>query len=464
MLTTELTYLLLLIASTVVLNVAISFWFWLRYRTQLYSCLLRVWIAQFSSLMVHGALQGHEAVNAVLQGFACMIGSWGVSELLHRFIDAKFDIKPYFLALFPAALLTGVFHWLGAPFWLFTSPPVLVYCVPIAYSLYKVFRSPKFKTFTPAKNGFVGVSVFLTIHLADYPFLADKPEATLFGFVSSILIVFCIAIFGPMVVVEIASAETSQLKREQELLKKDLEVTLAVQAFLLPKKPDIRTPSINLVSHFKPAVQAGGDWWWHDETPDGRVHIIVGDVTGHGPDSAMVTALVASSYQTLMNLRPQATAAEILQALNSSMLSACEERYFMTMTVIDFDPKTSRYLWAAAAAPPFFHLGKDGKTKTISCEGNPLGSSEFMFKEGAGDLAAGERLMLFTDGITDFETDDGRKFGMRSWAQLIEETRGLPLKESRDRIVERIASLSVKSDWPDDMTFVVVEPGTPSSH
>jgi len=52
--------------------------------------------------------------------------------------------------------------------------------------------------------------------------------------------------------------------------------------------------------HFKPPTQCGGDWWSFSELPDDRVMIIIGDVTGHGVGSAMITAAAKGAASTLI--------------------------------------------------------------------------------------------------------------------------------------------------------------------
>ncbi|MEJ7598947.1 MAG: two-component regulator propeller domain-containing protein [Kofleriaceae bacterium] len=84
------------------------------------------------------------------------------------------------------------------------------------------------------------------------------------------------------------------------VVERDLELTGAVQNGFLPDNNEISTTRFRLCSAYRPAESCGGDWWWHERLSGGRHLIMVGDVTGHGPGPAMVTAAVATAFQVMI--------------------------------------------------------------------------------------------------------------------------------------------------------------------
>ena len=141
--------------------------------------------------------------------------------------------------------------------------------------------------------------------------------------------------------------------------ERDLALTGAVQTGFLPEHNEITTQHMQLVGVYRPADACGGDWWWHESMPDGRHLIMVGDVTGHGPGPAMVTAAVATAFRVLLELGIT-TMDQALALLNREVLRVGKGQYHMTMAALELDDATGRWILHSAGAPPILSLNTEG--------------------------------------------------------------------------------------------------------
>jgi PAS domain S-box-containing protein len=248
--------------------------------------------------------------------------------------------------------------------------------------------------------------------------------------------------------------DVTEVSRYQGLLEqtnveltRDLELTAAVQALVLPKTRGVSLPHLSLSSYFRPSTQCGGDWWWHERRADDSVLIFVGDVSGHGPHAAMVTMAVASTFQTINELD---TAVDVLRVL--AAMDRCLRRlgdYQMTMLAAEVGPGGAR--WWSAAAPPVFVMRADGQMDTVRTGGSMIGGERLEVESGHERLGTGDRFMLFTDGAYEFSWKKGQ-FGLKRLQRLFGETRAMGLDDATEHIS---GSIALAGPHEDDITLVV---------
>src|SRR5690606_11697771 len=114
---------------------------------------------------------------------------------------------------------------------------------------------------------------------------------------------------------------------------KDLELTGAVQIGFLPREPAFQLGNVAVQGYYRPAGTCSGDWWWHEEIGPSRSVIVVGDVTGHGPGPAMVTAAVATAFRVTRDL----PIGERIRILSEQVLRVSEGKYLMTFSALVVD-------------------------------------------------------------------------------------------------------------------------------
>ncbi|HWU86840.1 MAG TPA: two-component regulator propeller domain-containing protein [Kofleriaceae bacterium] len=244
------------------------------------------------------------------------------------------------------------------------------------------------------------------------------------------------------------------------VVERDLELTGAVQTGFLPDHNEITTSHVQLFGLYRPADACGGDWWWHEPLPGGRHVVMVGDVTGHGPGPAMVTAAVATAFRVLIE-NGLDDVKRGLEMLNREVLRVAKGKYHMTMAALEIEEATGRWVLHSAGAPPILSLSQTGKHKVHFCAGAPLGT-ESGFETGwvEGQLEPTDRILIYTDGIPEIALPGGAAFGMRRFAQLFERTRGQNLRDASSTIAQHADQSLGGQAQADDWTFTLIEWGS----
>ncbi len=240
-----------------------------------------------------------------------------------------------------------------------------------------------------------------------------------------------------------------------EAMERDLELTGAVQTGFLPSVNAIENSDFRLFGFYRPADQASGDWWWYEES-EHKLTILVGDVTGHGPGPAMVTAAAATAFRIQARHRDM-DLAERLEICNSEVLRVGGGQYNMTMSAIEVDGRTGRFNFYSAGGLPILRIRYDGRPRALPCTGSPLGSEQFDLGKVEGRMNPGERMLLYTDGIPEMPLAQGRLLGMRRFSMICESTGGLALDEAAQKIVLVSDSLRQNAPQYDDWTFALIE-------
>jgi serine phosphatase RsbU (regulator of sigma subunit) len=241
-----------------------------------------------------------------------------------------------------------------------------------------------------------------------------------------------------------------------EAAERDLELTGAVQRGFLPRNSAYSDSRLSVFGFYRPAGTCSGDWWWHEPNRDGTHAILVGDVTGHGPGPAMVTASVATTFRVLTSTGMRRIS-DVLQHLNREVLEVGEGKYQMTLAALELDARTGRFVLYNAGAPPPLIMPVKGSPEPRVCPGTPLGTAEFFPGIVEGSLAEGNRVLIYTDGIPEISLPNGRFLGVRKLARIYEATRGMNLSDAAGTIVSEVDTARQSMPQEDDWTFTILE-------
>lgn len=242
------------------------------------------------------------------------------------------------------------------------------------------------------------------------------------------------------------------------VIEHDLQLSGAVQNGFLPAQDEITSEQLHIMGFYRPADMCSGDWWWHERLDAHRHLVLVGDVTGHGPGPAMVTAAVATAFHVATIVKYDVE--QMLELLDKEVLRVAKGQYHMTLAVVAIDETTGQWDLYSAGAPPILTLDQGGRHRVHFCPGTMLGSGE-LFEVGhiTGQLKPGERILISTDGIPEIEMLDGNVLGMRRFGQLYEGTRGIDVRAAVAAIVDHADRSQAGRPQLDDWTFTMVEWG-----
>lgn len=255
--------------------------------------------------------------------------------------------------------------------------------------------------------------------------------------------------------VAIENAQLHEQLVQQKLVEQDLELARSVQRAFLPAK----APAIEgylFFDFYRPAQQIGGDYYDYIELPDGRIAVIVADVVGHGVAAAMLMAKLSSETRFLLASQPDS--ARAISLLNYRIANMGVDK-FITFLCLILDPATGKVdvINAGHMAP----LWKNKDKKILEpCEeqaGVPIGILEdFQYEMGSLQLARGEMLLLYTDGINEAPNKAGDMFGIPRIQELMLVDQG-DVKSIGKKIAGDVDKFIQGTEQADDMCLVAIE-------
>lgn len=241
--------------------------------------------------------------------------------------------------------------------------------------------------------------------------------------------------------------------------RKELELAGAVQQMLVPGEGGVEVPGAVIHSWFQPAAQCGGDWWTAHPLADHRGLVVVGDVTGHGAPSAIITGAVKGACDLArMGMRGELRPNQLMRMLNRVITEAAATEYMMTGVAMLILPDTPQVvLTNAGHQVPWLIRG--GAVQAIQgVREPPLGAqSAFSYTELTLPVERGDLIVALTDGITEAENEAGQQLGERAVRALCEEHAGLGGEGLRDKLREAVVRHCGNRQPADDITLVVIE-------
>jgi len=251
----------------------------------------------------------------------------------------------------------------------------------------------------------------------------------------------------------------AQLVREQaveiqarERLEQEMRVAALIQQQFLPRE----LPQLDgwqVAAYYGPARTVGGDFYDFIPLPDGRIGVVVGDVTDKGVPAALI---MARTQSVLRGEAPRLVEpSAVLQRANEILLPEMPERMFVTCLYGVLDPGTGRFVYANAGHLPPYLRTTDGVVE-LRATGMPLGLlADMRYESHEATLATDQSVVLYSDGIIEAHGPDGEMFGFPRLRELM--TADLAGHEIIDTILERLHAFT-GSGWEqeDDITMVAL--------
>lgn len=248
-------------------------------------------------------------------------------------------------------------------------------------------------------------------------------------------------------------------QRISELDNLNLDLARRVQASIIPKPQ--RSEWMEVAVAYRPLVGVGGDYAHiYFAAPD-VLYVCIGDVTGHGVPAALLVNRAHSLIDQLVHL--QLSPDEMLRRINTAVLSSFhQETTFMTFLCTNINLQYRQVLFANAAHPPalLFRRG-DGEVTTERFESQCtfLGIGEELVCDihalGATDLVAGDRLVLYTDGLTEASRGPRQFFGEEGLVRVVRENFHLLPQELAERLLAE-AEAFAGGELQDDVLVLVI--------
>ncbi|MGM8366589.1 PP2C family protein-serine/threonine phosphatase [Virgibacillus sp. W0181] len=203
----------------------------------------------------------------------------------------------------------------------------------------------------------------------------------------------------------VAHQEVQDLREEQFALRSEIQVAANMQnTFLATNKPDIEGLDIGAIS--VPKHQMNGDYHYFIKGNDGSLGIAIADVIGKGVPAALCMSMIKYSVDSFYeeSLKPTM----ILENLNRVVERNVDPNMFVTMLYAQYLPKKSKLEFASAGHEPgFYYNAAKGNFVEMETKGLVLGVlPNTTYKQYELELAAGDKVILLTDGVTECRYGD----------------------------------------------------------
>lgn len=257
------------------------------------------------------------------------------------------------------------------------------------------------------------------------------------------------------------SARIEQLvviAKEKERMESELEIATQVQNQLFPRSaPTMNTVRVNGLC--RPARSVSGDYYDYLKLPDGNLAFALGDVAGKGISAALLMASIQSIMRTQLaaGLPAHHSTKGIVAQLNKQLYANTSPEKYATFFFGLYDDKSRvlTYTNAGHLQPLLFHRGE---AKQLEVTGTVVGAFPSVpYGEETIQIASGDLLVAYTDGISEPENAYGEEFGEQRLADTVLKLQHCEPGEIAAKVMEAVCQWSSAPELPDDMTILIAQ-------
>jgi phosphoserine phosphatase RsbU/P len=247
------------------------------------------------------------------------------------------------------------------------------------------------------------------------------------------------------------------LARQLVAINNELEMARQIQLAILPKETP-KIEGLEIAARYIPMSSVAGDFYDFIVVDEKHVGILIADVSGHGLPSALIASMLQSAFaaQSAHASDPVRVLSELNRALFGKFRS-----HFVTAAYLFLDLEKRAVNYAGAGHPPVLWRKSSGSVTEVLENGFFLGPfHDSTYSAVPLSLEAGDRVILYTDGILEAKNSSGEEFGMDRFKGMVEENHALPADRFADTVLDAVARWSEKVSGPsqsDDITLLAID-------
>jgi serine phosphatase RsbU (regulator of sigma subunit) len=249
-------------------------------------------------------------------------------------------------------------------------------------------------------------------------------------------------------------AKTIQQQRND--LLQDLELAAQVQRMFLPVgKPAIT--GLEIAGMMQPSKRVGGDYYDYIPIDAHTIQVVIADVAGKGVPAALLMSATAAAMRLEANR--DRNMLEQVERLNTEIGAVSDPERYVTLLLAEIDThkRTIHYV-NCGHNPALLFRAKTGTLTRMDSSCPPIGlSPDETCELASADLAAGDVVVFYTDGVTEAENQLGEEFGMGRLSAVVRDGSSLSAEELTIDIFNSAANFRGGAGFQDDVTIVVVK-------
>ena len=259
----------------------------------------------------------------------------------------------------------------------------------------------------------------------------------------------------------VAEAVAEAQARERTGLKlasveRDLEVARQIQVGLLPNRPPV-FDGFDIAGMNTPADQTGGDYFDWQQLPNGRLLVVMADVTGHGIGPALVMAVCRAYARASAPLDMEPVS--LMRRLNELLHGDLRDGRFITLAMAVLDKTGAVELVSAGHGPTLLFRPCDRSIEMFGGDGLPLAvATDQDYAPSRGfDMEPGDVLIMLTDGVFEWQNVRGEQFGAQRLRQALLDAASEPATRIVECLHRAVLDFASGSPQNDDVTIVAIK-------
>ena len=252
------------------------------------------------------------------------------------------------------------------------------------------------------------------------------------------------------------------LAKVNDRMSRDLKAAAKIQESFLPRDAP-RIPGLEFAWFYRPCDELAGDALNVIPLADRQIALYLLDVSGHGVASALLSVTISrllsppSEASSILMRNGITSPIEVAARLNQLFPFDPATEQLTTMVYGVLDAATGTFRYVSAGHPGPVHLPAGGEPVILDSQGFPLGLAGEVYEERSVQLAAGDRLFLYSDGITEAMSSADEQFGNARLLEAIGRTRAEPLPQSVTDLLDDVARWNESGKQQDDISILAVE-------
>ena len=260
---------------------------------------------------------------------------------------------------------------------------------------------------------------------------------------------------GGQVIISLENARLFDESLEKQRLQEELNLAREIQQGLLTSDFDLDSGWAIYGSNV-PSREVGGDYFDVIKMEDGRIGVAIADVSGKGAGASLLMSNLQASLRALINVEPDLGL--LVKRINKILFENTSADKFITFFIGIIDPVSRKLTFCNAGHNPPLMFSTAGKVRQLEEGGLIIGILEDSeYETDSVDLAAGDKIVMYTDGITEAENDSDEEFGESRLITHVQANLSKNPEELVNSIIDEVKEFAPDISSQDDVTLLILE-------